>query len=372
MDSKMSKVGAEHVDFTRIVSRKQFIEIVAAMGLTTIGATALGGCSKPAEAPETDSMNAPADASAPVTVTDAKGNVFTIPEKVDRIAITCNGGTTHEVVIFGGVDKIVAEPSMKRFPQLLKMYPQLEDVTNAGSFDDLNIEAMIATAPDLALVGLSSDKGNAQIVDAGIPIYVMLIGWAGIDTLKQEFFNVGLILNNEAKAQELVKHWDTALGDLKEKVDKIPVDERKKVYYVSAADITKANRGEWGRAWIDAVGADFAVPEDNLKGDVTIELAASWDPDVIVVQGGNDIEDLYNDEALADMKAIRQKQVFSIPIGGFWWDRPSPEATLGFLWLAQTVYPEYMKDIDLKKEAKAFYKEFYSYDLTDDEYESFF
>ena len=62
---------------------------------------------------------------------------------------------------------------------------------------------------------------------------------------------------------------------------------------------------------------------------------------VIVVQGGSNLDELYGAEQVQDLKAIKNKQVFSIPIGGFWWDRPSPEATLGFLWLAQTVYPEY-------------------------------
>ncbi len=45
-----------------------------------------------------------------------------------------------------------------------------------------------------------------------------------------------------------------------------------------------------------------------------------------------------------------------VPIGAFWWDRPSPEAPLGFMWMATTLYPEYTKDIDLKKETKEFYK----------------
>lgn len=82
---------------------------------------------------------------------------------------------------------------------------------NAGSFDDLNIEALVATEPDMALVGVSSDKGNAQIAEVGIPTYVMLIGWAAIDTLKQEFLNVGKILGNEEKAQRLVDEADVVL-----------------------------------------------------------------------------------------------------------------------------------------------------------------
>lgn len=352
------------------MSRRSFVRLAVAAGATAAGALVLGGCSQAAPASSSASSSA-AEQTARVVI-DAKGNEFTIPEKVERIAITCNGGTTHEVAIFGGADKIVAQPSMSKFPQLLKMYPQFNDVVNAGSFDDLNIEAMVATEPDVALVGVSSDKGNAQIADVGIPTYVMLIGWAAVDTLKQEFLNVGKIVGDEQKAEDLVAHWDRVLGGLAEKVAAIPESERKKVYYLSAPDVTKANLGDWGRTWVDTVGGVFAVPEADLNGDVTIEKALEWDPDVIVIQGGKDINAIYESEQVQDMKAIKSKQVFSVPIAGFWWDRPSPEATLGFLWLAQTVYPDYMADIDLKAETFAFFKEFYGYELTDEEYLSFF
>ncbi|MDO5044634.1 MAG: ABC transporter substrate-binding protein [Coriobacteriia bacterium] len=384
MDSNMNENEQQQMKCVT-VSRKQFLKMAVAMGFTVVGSSALAGCgSKAQEAPAPSeekpkvepAAQAPAEEKASgfagTTVIDAKGNEFVIPDKIERIAITCNGGTTHEVVIFGGADKIVAEPSMKKFPQLLKMYPQLKDVTNAGSFDDLNIEAMISVEPDIALVGITSDKGNAQIADLGIPTYTMYIGRAKIDTLLQEFLNVGKIMENEKKAEDLVAHWDRVLGDLKKTAESIPADKRKKVYYIGTADITKANRGEWSKEWIDAIGADFAVPADNMKGDVSVELAASWDPDVIVVQGGHELDPLLNNEAIQDMKAIKEKQVYSVPIAGFWWDRPSPEATLGFLWLAQTVYPDYFGDIDLKQESKDFFKEFYNYELSDEDYESFF
>ena len=193
-----------------------------------------------------------------------------------------------------------------------------------------------------------------------------------MDTLKQEFLNVSKIVGNPDKGEALVAHWDETLGMLQDKVKDIPEEERKKVYYLSAPQITKANSGEWGRVWVETIGATFAIPDAELNGDVTAEKALSWDPDVIVIQGGKGIDELYNDATVQDMKAIRNKQVYSVPIAGFWWDRPSPEATLGFLWLAKTVYPDYTDDIDLEKETKDFFKEFYEYDLSDEEYQSFF
>lgn len=304
------------------------------------------------------------------TVTDAAGREITFPENIDKIAITCNGGTTHEVAIFGGADKIVAEPSMEKFPQLLKMYPQLKNATNAGSFDDINVEQLMATQPNIALVGITSAKGNALIEGVGIPTYTMLIGSAGVDNLKQEFLNVGHMLNNDKKAEALVKHWNDTLGDLDKIVSKIPESERKTVYYTGKV-ITKANAGEWGRSWIEGAGGIFAVPKD-VTGDISVEQVMEWNPDVIVTQGGNGTADLLGDARIQDMNAIKNNQVYECPIGAFWWDRPSPEATLGFLWLAKTLYPEYTKDIDLKKETKDFFKAFYEYNLSDEEYNAFF
>ncbi|MBC3889197.1 ABC transporter substrate-binding protein [Acetobacterium paludosum] len=324
---------------------------------------ALSGCSST----KTDSANTEEKST---TVTDAAGREITFPENISKIAITCQGGTTHEVAIFGGADKIVAEPSMEQFPQLLKMYPQLKNATNAGSFDDINVEQLMGTQPDIALVGITSAKGNALIEGVGIPTYTMLIGSAGVDNLKQEFLNVGHMLNDDKKAEALVKHWNDTLGDLDKIVSKIPENERKTVYYTGKV-ITKASSGQWGRSWIEGSGGIFAVPAD-VTGDISVEQVMEWNPDVIVTQGGNGTADLLGDARIQDMNAIKNKEVYECPIGAFWWDRPSPEATLGFLWLAKTLYPEYTKDIDLEKETKDFFKEFYEYDLSDQEYNSFF
>ena len=70
----------------------------------------------------------------------------------------------------------------------------------------------------------------------GVPIYVMLIGWAAIDSLKQEFLNVGKILGNEEKAQRPVEYWNDTMSALAEKVAQVPAAERKKVYYLSGAE----------------------------------------------------------------------------------------------------------------------------------------
>ena len=364
------------------LSRRGFVG--AAAGIAALGAAGvLGGPALAADAASSakdagkgsgkGKKVAIAASDDPSVVIDAQGNEVAVPEKLERVAITCNGGATHEAVIFGGAERIVAEPSMEAFPQLLKMFPSLNDVVNGGSFDDVNVETIAAQEPDMVLCGVSSDKGNAKIREVGMSTYVMLIGWAAVDTLKQEFRNVGHLFGNDERAEELVGWWDDMMAKIAERVERLPEDQRaRKVYYLGSPVITKANTGDWGRVWVDTIGATFAVPEADLNGDVTLEKALGWNPDVIVVQGGKDISELTDDPTVQDIAAVQNGEVHSCPIGAFWWDRPSPEAPLGFLWLAQTVFPGYFDDIDLHQETVDFFKRFYGYDLPQEEYDSFF
>ncbi|BAE82926.1 ABC transporter substrate-binding protein [Desulfitobacterium hafniense] len=341
----------------------------------------LAGCSpksSPASNPSNPSSSSPlgdaaqnpAPAAAERTVTDAKGREVKIPDKVEKIAVTCYGGATHEMTVLGFADAIVAQPTMKSFPQLKKMFPQYETVIDPGSFNEVNIEEIIKADPDMVFVGVSSPEGNKKIEEAGFPTYTMWIGWAAIDTLKQEFLNIGMIMGNEEQAKKLVAYWDEKLAALETMLAKVPESERKVVYY-TGADITKANTSDWAWTFIEEAGGVSAISK-GTTGDVNVEVVLAADPDVIITQGGNGTAGFLQDNRIQNLTAIKNKTVYECPIAAFWWDRPSPEAPLGFMWLAQTLYPEYTKDIDLKKETKYFFSEFYNYDLSDEEYASFF
>ena len=139
----------------------------------------------------------------------------------------------------------MAQPGMKRFPQLLRMFPRFAEVVDPGSFDKVNVEELMKAAPDLVLVGVSSKKGNRLIEEAGMPTYTMLIGWAAVDKLKQEFLNLGTILGREAEARRLVDYWNEKLGWVETLVGRVPEEERKVVYYTGKT-ITKASASDWG------------------------------------------------------------------------------------------------------------------------------
>ena len=89
------------------------------------------------------------------TVVDAADRVVEIPENIERIVITCRGGSTNEVSIFADAGMIVGQPSQKSYPQLLKMFPYFKEVVDPGSFDDVSVEQVLELNPDIVFVGVS-------------------------------------------------------------------------------------------------------------------------------------------------------------------------------------------------------------------------
>jgi iron complex transport system substrate-binding protein len=344
-----------------------------------VGSSAEPGVLASASAEQNTSAAVSAEPSAKtITVEDALGRQVTIPDTMDHVAVTCQGGTTHQISVMGSSDRITAQPSMAKFPMLLKIFPQFNNVIDGGSFDNVNIEELMKAAPDMIFVGITAEKGNKQLDEAGFNTFTMYIGSADVENQLKEFMMTGTLLGNPEQAQQLVDYYNEKISMVQEMVSKIPGSERKTVYYISGGKITSASSGIWGDSLITAAGGINVTKEfaSGAKGsEISVEQVMEWNPDVIVTQKGNGSENLdavRGDTRITDLTAMQNGQVYQFPIGAFWWDRPSPEAPLGVMWLAKTLYPEYTKDIDLEKETKEFYKTFYKYEMSDEEYNSFF
>lgn len=338
------------------------------------------GCNKQSEKTATDTVaNKIADESNTRTITDANGQVVEVPKDVQKIAITCQGGVTHELVVLGAADMIVAQPNMGKFPFLLKMEPQFKNVVDAGSFDNVNVEELLKLEPDIVFGGITGQKGNSKIKEAGIPVATMLTGRGNIEQHKNEFLVTGSILGKNDEAKRLVAYWDEKLKLINDRVSQIPDGQRKKVYYARNQMLETEGSDWWGDILITTAGGQNVARNLGIERNISLEQLIKWNPDVMLISnvqgkdsGSITLDEIQNDKQLANITAVKQGQTYICPIGSFWWDRPCPEAPLGFMWLAKILYPDLTQDIDLEKETKYFYKKFYEYDLSDEEYESFF
>ncbi len=309
------------------------------------------------------------------SVVDMGGKSVFVPEKVERILITCYGGVTQEMAVLGLAEKIVGQPSMERFPLLLSRYPAFGELPHAGSFNNINVEEALKLRPDLVLASVTAEKGNQQLRDVGLPVVTVLTGRADMETLQKEFLLLGSLTGQEARARELVDYWQKILGLLEERLASLSQGERKPVYYMLGNPLHTNGSAWWGEAFIRTAGGINVASEMGKVRDVNVEQLLQWDPDVLILSSneGKPVlrRDLEEDPRLCNLRALRGNSLYYCPIGAFWWDRPSPEAALGFLWLATTLYPERFSDVDLHEETKYFFEKFYEISLTEEQVEGF-
>jgi len=308
-----------------------------------------------------------------ITVTDAGGKQVTLPQNVKSIVVCCYGGVTHELAALGVQDKIVAQPDMKKFPVLASMYPEFNGLPFVGSFDDVNVEEILKLKPDVVINSVTSNKGNGALENAGITVLQALTGKGNVEKVKTEFSTMGKAFGNPEQAEKLIGYWKEKI-DILQKIES-EITKKKKVYYMLGAETHTNGPGWWGDDFIQTAGGINAAADLKDGRDTSIEQVVKWNPDVIILSENEGkymaVNDILGDSQLQNINAIKNKQVYEVPIGTFWWDRPSPESVLGFMWLAKTLYPEETKNIDLKKETSDFYKTFFNHDLSDAEYEAF-
>lgn len=324
----------------------------------------------------TDSQTANSAASSERTIVDMSGKSVKIPAEVNKIVVTCYGGASHEIAVLNAGDKIIAQPSMEKFNQLVTMLPKFKDTPDVGSFDNVNVEEVLKLKPDIVVASVTAATGNKKLEEAGIPVVTVLTGKATIDGLKQEFKVMGEVLHKEKEAATLIQLWKSKLQMLQERVAKIPEGQTKKVYYMLGKLTHTEGSANWGQSLITTVGGINAAQEIGNGKDISVEQLLKWDPDAIIVSSNEGqfikTDDIKNNPQISNLKAVKNNQIYQCPIGSFWWDRPSPESVLGFMWLAKTLYPDTFADINLEQETKDFYQTFYHYPLTDQELKNFF
>ena len=295
------------------------------------------------------------------------------PEKLERIAITCYGGAVQEIALFLGEDKIVAHPGAQRFSFFEKLYPKLVAIESVGTFNDVNLETLLKVKPDIVFAGITAQTTNTRIEAMGIPVFTLGTGLHTLETLLKEFEQVGVLVGEEEKAEKLTNYWNQTLEKLERK---FPKEKLSVLYANGSGQISSEIKGRWGDTFIKKSGGINVVENFPLQGDISAEMLLELNPDILILSKNMSqrltSELIKENHFYKNLNAVKNNKVFTSPIGGFWWDRPSPESILGIIWLSKILYPQEMNEIDLRQESKDFFQQFYNYNLTDKEYESFF
>lgn len=119
-------------------------------------------------------------------------------------------------------------------------------------------------------------------------------------------------------------------------------------------------------------GTNVASGLDKIWSEVNMEQIMEWNPEIIYLSNFDETmpEDLYQNKIegqdWSNIDAVKNHRVYKTPVGILRYDAPCVETPLMLKWMGSIQQPELFKDYDLRKDLKAFYKEFFAYDLTDE------
>lgn len=357
--------------------------------LTTLAlaAMALAACSDKEATTSTSGGEVQTTAEEKIVI-DQAGTEVTIPAEVNSIV---SGGIlpyfhTWYVATNSAKEIVGMHPNSYNAAEnsiLSKMAP---DILNADtSFvqnGEMNVEELMKINPDVFFEIATDEKSIEQARNAGITtVAIKAIDAAAAEPLAT--FNSWLKLTGEIastteRADKFIEIGTAVQNEIYEKIDGLTKEQKPNalmMYQLSEQAITVGGKNFFGNQWLNATGANDVVENDVTgRKDVNMEQIYNWNPEIIYLTNFTEIqpEDLYNNtipgQDWSEVEAVKNKQVYKIPLGIYRWFPPSGDAPLMLKWLASNNQPE-LFDYDMNAEIKNYYKDFYGYDVTDEEVE---
>ena len=358
------------------------LSALALTALLTLTACGAGG-------PATSSSSAPAASLSGATrVVDDELGQITVPAESKRIATTAPAYTTA-VLLLGGADKLVAlEDNYGKNEWIKGKYPQLAKLPVVFSGNEVNMEELTKQDPDLVIYASRYGENNLkQLQELSIATVSSPKGsdkqGNKIDQLRARQVYLGEVIGGVQldKAKKYSEEYLAIRSEIEAKTASIPEAERPTVVQLSGAgDSLQANNGSAiGQELITLAGGinagagatgESKGPSGQTKIDP--EQLLSWNPELLLVDSTKIRDSIKSDPVLSGLKAVQNNNIIVIPNGAMAWAYNGPEEYLNMYFFAKAVHPELFKDIDMEAKTKAFYKEYFGFDLTDDDVKHLF
>lgn len=341
------------------------------------------------------SASAATDADGLVEVVDLEGTSVAVPpaDELDSIVITSYKGAFPAALILGQLDKVTGMASTERYLWLNKAFPQIADIHNFGSFDDVSVEEILQADVDVVIAPARCADTTAKMRELGIAVAVDGTGGAiDADATAGDFERiledtigemnlVAALTGTEDVAQKYYTWAMDLLNMVDARVADIPDDQRVRVLpvrnnilqvfdsnYICGKVVELAGGINVSRGCADGTGTFFA--------DVDAEKIVEWNPDMLFIinfnAGLDEENDLYeewaSDERYAGVTGFANGDVYLVPTTLEQWDASS-QAPLGVVWMAKIMYPDLFEDVDPKQICEDFYKEFMGYEITEDDWQ---
>lgn len=247
--------------------------------------------------------------------TDAYGRNVCLEKEPQRI-VSLSPAITEIFYLIGGQDKLVAVSDFCDYPK------EVEKLPKVGGMQNINMEALLATHPDVVLIGSIVSKKDVETIEKmNIPV-ITVKEESSIEGMSNVIEVIGKITNLEAPAQYQAKRWRTHLALLKEEVKKNNASRRSAYYVVGfgdAGDFT-APKSSHINDIIELAGYDN-IGKELSSWNVSREFLFQADPDIIFIRK-EDYHTFTHQHPYTMLTAVKKGHVYPIESG--WIDVVSP------------------------------------------------
>jgi iron complex transport system substrate-binding protein len=238
-----------------------------------------------------------------------------------------------------------------------------------------NQETLLMAKPDIMLVWMwkvsaINEKIEQTARQLGLPMVYLRLDH--LEDYVEAFRFLGNLLQREERARELGEYARRAMEGITPVASAIAENEKTSVYYAEGPDglSTECNRSPHAELIELAGGRNIyqCAPKNDFGMErISIEQVMAADPDVILAQEKDFVDNVYQDPRWQSIRAVKNKRVYLIPRSPFnWFDRPpSFMRLLGIRWLANILYPE-RYPLDIARETREFYSLFLGVELDDE------
>jgi len=313
--------------------------------LFLVACTSTVGSVAPTVAPPT-STSSPSAASSPTpsstptpvfptTLTDDESAAVTI-QREPRTIVSLTPATTEILFALGLGDRITGKG------QDVFLYPpQASSIPDVATFDSVDVEKIVALAPDVVFAGgnfFTPPDAIAKLRDLGLTVVVLYA--PSVDAVYKDIELIGQVAGRTTQADAMVGRIRTEFANVKAAVAGLPTP---RVFY--ELDATGAIYGPADKSFlaemIRLAGGIPITTGSTDKYDISVERLIEQDPEVILMADapfGVTAEQVAARPGWKVMTAVKNGEIR--PIDDQTVTRPGPRLYRGLALLARTIHPE--------------------------------
>ncbi|WP_342574916.1 ABC transporter substrate-binding protein [Solibacillus sp. FSL K6-1781] len=271
-------------------------------------------------------------AQFPVTIKDALDKEITLEKAPERI-ITLAPSNTEILFGLGLNDEIIAVNDNDTYPE------QALSKESVGGME-FNLEQIISLQPDLVVAhesGLYSfnEQAIAQLESVGIPVFVVKDAKTFEETY-ETIEQIGKLTNKEKEAEEMIVSIKEGIEEIEVKVADL---EEKSVFVVVGTNpqLYVAGQETFISEMLEVLNVENAVPELGWP-QYSSEQFVKSNPDIILVTYENDLAAIEENDAYAEMDAVKNANVKLVDSDTT--SRQGPRIVEGIESIGEAIYPE--------------------------------